>query len=164
MTIDALDLLLQLGGEFTFRERAIPVPPDMRSDYRMAIIVLILNFCGGHKKQAPLEKLHVLNWSMRTLTSRRAFLDRLDGKLHMRDVPLKFDPAFSREIDLACAEKLIVRTPSHALALTSQGTGWVSELLADPSCLNSERSFLESVGKRFTNSALNSILKPSPIW
>jgi hypothetical protein len=164
MVTDALKLLLQIGGEFTFQERAIPIPPDMRSDYRMAVIVLMLHYCGGRLKQAPLAKLHVLNWSMRTSTSRRAFLDRLDGKLHMRDVPLKFDPAFSRAIDLACAEKLIDRTTSHALALSSQGVAWVLELLAAPSCLNEEKSFLESVGKRFTNSALNSILKPSPIW
>ncbi len=164
MAINALNLLLQIGGEFTFQERAIPIPPDMRSDYRMAVIVLMLHFCGGRLKQAPLAKLHVLNWSMRTSASRRAFLDRLDGKLHMRDVPLKFDPGFSRAIDLAYAERLIERTASHALALSSQGMGWVTELLDDTSCLSEERSFLQFVGKRFTNSALDAILKPSPIW
>lgn len=164
MTSDALDLLLRIGAEFTFQERAIPIPPDMRPDYRMAMIVLMLHFCGGYKKQAPLAKLHALNWSMRTSASRRAFLDRLDGKLHMRDVPLKFDPAFNRAIDLAREEKLISRTQSQSLAISSKGQAWANELLADSSCLSDERSFLQLVGRRFTQAALNSILKPSTVW
>lgn len=97
METDALDILTQLGNEFTFRSRPIPIPYDMRVDYRLALLVLMLHFCG-HKKQAQLAKLHVLNWSNRTAQSRMSFLDRLDGKLHMRDVPLKYDPAFNRAL------------------------------------------------------------------
>ncbi len=163
MQSDVFDILMQMGDEFTFRERPISIPYDMRSDYRIAILLLMLHYCGW-KKQAPLAKLHVLNWSHRSDLARRAFLDRLDGKLHMKDVPIKFDPAFNRAIDMARGEFLIERTTNHALAITPTGNAWLEELLADPTCLPAEKSFFQAVGKRFTNTMLQSILNPSSIW
>ncbi|MES2738849.1 MAG: hypothetical protein V4672_21200 [Verrucomicrobiota bacterium] len=163
MESDALDLLTQLGATFTFRKRPIPIPYDMRADYRIAIILLMLRYCGW-KGQAPLAKLHVLNWAHRTTDGQRALLDRLDGNLHMRGIQIKFDPAFSRAIDLSRGEGLIERTESHALVLTPSGNAWLDEIESDASCLVQERNFFESVGMRLKNSILKSILNPSSIW
>lgn len=163
METDVLELLGQLGSDFTFGKRPISIPHDLRADYRMAVLMLMIGYCG-YKGQAPLPKLHVLNWALRTSTSRRAFIDRLDGKLHMRDVPVKFDPAFSRAIDLARGDHLVERTPTMAIVLTPTGSAWLDDIRKEPSCFATEKAFLEAVGKRLTNDVLKSILTPSSVW
>lgn len=163
METDLIDHLAQLGSRFTFQKRPIPIPHELRADYRMATLLLMLHFCGW-KGQAALDKLHVLNWALRTSSTRKAMRDRLDGNLHMRDIPVKFDSAFSRAIDLARGEGYVERTTTGAIALAPIGSAWLKDILAESSCLVGEKAFLMAVGKSLTREQLQSVLNPSKIW
>jgi hypothetical protein len=163
METDLIDHLAKLGSSFTFQKRPIPIPHELRADYRMATLLLMLHHCGW-KGQAALDKLHVLNWALRSNSTRQAMLDRLAGNLHMRDVPVKFDPAFSRAIDLARGEGYVERTSTGAIVLAPIGTAWLADILSESSCLVGEKAFLKSVGKSLTKGRLQSVLNPSTIW
>ena len=163
MSLDAIEILSRLGDRFTFRARAAPIHHALRADYRIATLLLMLHHCGRGGR-ASLVKLHLLNWASRQPGSRRALLDRLDGKLHFTDLPLKFDPAFNRAVDLARGEGLVERDVSQSITIIPKGEKFVSEIIADSACMVHEKHFFSSVGKRITDAKMKQMINPTTIW
>jgi hypothetical protein len=163
MRRDAIEILSRLGDRFTFRERAAPIHHALRADYRIATLLLMLHHCGRGGR-ASLVKLHLLNWASRQSESRKALLDRLDGRLHFTDLPLKFDPSFNRAVDLARGEGLVERDDSQSITILPIGEKCVSEINADSTCMVHEKHFFGSVGKRITEVKMKQMINPTTIW
>jgi hypothetical protein len=160
---DLVSLLASLSDSFVFRERPEPIHYSLRADYRISLILLMLHFCG-YKGQAGLVKLHVLNWASRKLESKRALMDRLKGRAEFFDVPLRFDPAFNRAIDLARGAGLVSREASQAIMITELGRGCVDDILKDDSLLLKEKGFFQLVGRKLTAEKLKEITNPRAVW
>ena len=158
--IEAIELLKEIGLDLTFVRRPVPVPADLRAEWRMAFICLAIQNCGRANK-ASLKKLHVLNWAGRSAESRQAFVERLNGHLFSISNPIRFDPALNRAIDLALGEGLLARDEKFSLYLEQNGTLWVDEIQKDKTCMANERKFFKSVGKRLSEKLVEKMLKPT---
>lgn len=134
---------------FRFVRRPMPLPAELRPDWKIAILLLILEI-SSHGGKSSLRRLHVLNWSMRSTRFRRDFEDRLKTPVPLFRLSVRFEPAFSRAIDLAVGENLAEWVGGNRLKITSKGKTWVGAIQQDHSLLLDEKQFLQGLGKSIT--------------
>ena len=145
---------------FSFTSRPIPVPGDLRINWRLAVILLMLGSSRSNK--ASLAKLHLLNDAVRSTQS----LDRLKSILsessgllgwHMR-----VEPAFGRAIDFAVGEKLAewTRTAQRSgLQLTKQGISAAATIAKIDGVLTGEKEFFSGVAKQISEDFVTKVLR-----
>jgi hypothetical protein len=71
---------------------------------------------------------------------------------------VRFEPAFSRAIDLATGEGLVEWVAGDRIQLSARGYRLVEEFLKDEVILGDERVFLEELGKSVTESEADHVL------
>jgi tRNA(Ile)-lysidine synthetase-like protein len=71
---------------------------------------------------------------------------------------VRFEPAFSRAIDLAVGEELVTWVGGDRLQISAKGKRWVKDILKDESLMREEREFLKKIGKTVTEKAAEQIL------
>lgn len=135
--VSSLDALLPAGTAFT--ERPAAVPGDLRSTWRLALLSLVLDRCHG--KAATLEQLHVVGWAVLDEDGRRRLRDAMEGHLPPDVSIVRFDPAWSRVVDLAIGYRLAEWTTTGRVKLTATGESFASEVWSSEG-LTEERSFL----------------------
>jgi hypothetical protein len=151
-------LLDEVDIRFTFKRRPVSLPGDLRPDWRIAVLVLILRKCS-HAGQSSLRRLHVLNWAIRSANSREAFLRRLDGQSAPDEVLVRYDPALNRAIDFARGLGLVIRVSGNRVRLTFAGAGLADVIAEQSDLLAGERVFLEKVRGRVTETAIDKLAK-----
>ena len=88
-----------LNSRAQLSERALPAPGDLRVSWRLAALVLMLDRCYG--KSATMEQVQVIGWALLGEESREAVLAVAESR-PLPDVPIvRFDPSWSRTVDLA---------------------------------------------------------------
>lgn len=144
---------------FSFRSRPIAVPGDLRIEWRVSLIVLMLG--NSRAKQASLAKLHILNDAIRA--SRSEHLLDLVVKTKPGGMPWAFrvEPAFGRAVDFVVGDKLAGWTTTagrSALQLTVQGTRLFDALTSDTDLLTSEKVVLAKYAKTITETMVTAVL------
>lgn len=134
---------------FLFREQPVSVPPDLRPIWRLSLLMLLLNRCC-REGRASLQKLHVLNWALRTPESREAMIEALDGVAKPDSALVRFDPALNKTLDLARGEGLVMQLNGPRYQITAKGRAIAEELERDRTAFLVEQGFLETVGSRLT--------------
>jgi len=153
------ELIDGIRGFFWFRSRPASVPPDLRPEWKIAVLVLGLSKSGWGGRMS-LKKAHVLNWAVRDDSSRKQFLRMIEGNRHLDDVPVRFDPAFNRALDFAAGEGLVAleqKTTGLIIQLLPAGLQLVEELDKHRDCLASERAFFETI-KRVSEERIRDLL------
>jgi hypothetical protein len=144
-------LLDGIRADFIFRSRPTSLPPDLRPDWRISVMLLILLKTGRGGTTASLKKLHVISWVIRHASQQKAFLRVLEGSASADSLMIRFDPALNRSLEFALAEKLVAfeRLVSGGLniSLTDAGRSGALQLEGHQDCLVEEKIFLEAVGK-----------------
>jgi len=128
---------------FTFTRRPEPLPPDLRPNWRVAMLLLLLRSCRSEK--ASLKKLHVLNLAIRTPESRRRFLAHVKGDGNPDDVIIRFEPGLNRAIDFARGDDLLRIEKGKSVKLTDRGSSIAQQIDRNEDCMVEERKFLEEV-------------------
>lgn len=144
------------GGTFTFTRRPTSVPPDIRPEWRIPLLLLMVRRC--RRQTATREQLHVLNSAVLSTGSRKALLAALDGRLAPRSPALQFEPAFDRAIDRAVGLGLLAMTPLSRLELTDLGRSVADRVDADEDLFTSERELLASLPRSLSQSAIRNAL------
>ena len=144
---------------FSFRSRPIAVPGDMRIEWRVSLIVLMLGY--SRAKQASLAKLHILNDAIRA--SRSEHLLELVVKAKPGRMPWTFrvEPAFGRAVDFVVGDKIAGWTTTadrSALQLTAQGVRLFEALARDDDLLTSEKVVLAQYAKAITERMVTAVL------
>lgn len=143
-------LLNGISADFVFRARPTSLPPELRPDWRISVLLLILKITGRAGK-ASLKKLHVLGWVIRHQSERDAFLQVIAGEVPADSLMIRFDPALNRAVEFAVGSKLLAfeRLSSGGLniVLTERGKDSAARIAELHDCLVSEKSFLHRVGK-----------------
>jgi len=135
--------LLRIDVPFIFTRRPEPLPPDLRPNWRVAMLLLLLRSCRSEK--ASLEKLHVLNWAIRTPESRRRFLAYVKGEGNPDDVIIRFEPGLNRAIDFVRGEGLVKIENGKRVKLTDRGSNIAQQIDRNRDCMVEERRFFEEV-------------------
>jgi len=140
-------LIDSIRAAFVFRSKPAAVPPDLRPQWKIAVLILGLSKSGWAGKMS-LKKAHVLNWAVRDDSSRELFLRMMEGDRRLEDIPVRFDPSFNRALDFAAAERLISldkKTTGLIIELLAGGRELASQLEQNNDCLSDERTFFETI-------------------
>src|ERR1019366_9944223 len=89
-----------------FKKRPNAVAPDFRPGWKVSLLLLILQF-GSRGGKSSLTRLHVLNWAVRSIRHQEELLTTIKSEAPLFSFNVRFEPAFSRAIDLAVAAALV---------------------------------------------------------
>lgn len=148
-----------LSGAFTISDRSQPVPGDLRINWGVALILLVLASSRGQR--CSLQKLHFLAHLSRTDQTRREAIEVLNRTREPSALSVRIEPWVNRALAFAIARGHAVMRDGKAAALTDQGKQMLDELSA-MSVLADERAFLAQIGPRTTEKVVDSIMKMEP--
>jgi hypothetical protein len=89
-----------ISTPFTFRRRPMPIAAELRPDWKIATLLLILQI-SSHAGKSSLKRLHVLNWAVRSARHQKEFERARAQPQSLFGFQVRFEPAFARAIDLA---------------------------------------------------------------
>lgn len=144
---------------FSFRRRSLPVPGDLRIEWRVSLIVLMLGY--SRARQASLAKLHILNDAVRFERSAHLLDMVVAAKPGMLPWTFRIEPAFARAVDFVVGDKLASWTTSSgrsALQLTTAGVALFEKLKAEADILSVERAMLSKYGKSMNEGAVSLVI------
>jgi hypothetical protein len=154
-----MGVVLPQFRRFSFAERPLPVPGDLRISWRLAVILLML--ANSRARRSSLAKLHVLNYAIRSSHARDRLLRILDKREHALNWQMRVEPAFGRAIDFAVGEKFASWSRVAArtgLELTVTGTTAATTITETIDLLTDEKVFLANAGRRITEQFITELL------
>jgi hypothetical protein len=164
MTTEPVDRLgSDIDVPFRFKRKPMPIAAELRPDWKMATLLLILHL-SSHGGKSSLRRLHVLNWSIRSPRFRREFEDHRKNPLPLFRLTVRFEPAFSRAIDLAVGKELVSWVGGNRLQIAPKGKAWVSDILKDDLLMRDEKDFLLRIGKSITETAAEEMFSSKGAW
>lgn len=144
------------GAGFTFQRRPTSVPPDIRPEWRLPLLTMMVQRCRN--QTASREQLHVLNSAILSAGSRRALLAALAGQISPRSPALQLEPAFDRAIDRALGLGLVAANAQGRIGLTDLGREIAGIVESDAELFTTERELLgslpQSLSQRVVRNAL----------
>jgi hypothetical protein len=144
------------GAGFTFQRRPTSVPPDIRPEWRLPLLLLMVQRCRN--QMASREQLHVLNSAILSAGSRRALLAALGGHISPRSPALQLEPAFDRAIDRALGLGLVAANAQGRIGLTDLGRSIAGIVEADAELFTAERELLGSLPQSLSQTAVRNAL------
>lgn len=148
----------KINVPFSFTRKPRSIPPDLRTDWRIAVLLLILYYSRSHK--ASLKKVNVINWAIRSTENRNLLLEYLLNKIHPNDLFIRFEPGIIRAIDFAKGYELIKVEDGESikLTLTDKGTKIAKKIDSFDNCFVIEREFLRKIGPHALEKNINALL------
>ena len=137
-----------LDVKFRFKKRPLDLPGDLRPNWRVPILLMMLRLCcrGG---KSSLFKLHMLNWTMREQGRQEALLAALSDPSQYDRIQMQVEPSFIQAVQFAVGEGLLERLENSRVKITDAGTKLAKEI-EKTECIIIEKSFLKSVGLKLT--------------
>lgn len=152
------NLLDSLDIPFTFQKRPIAIPADLRVDWRIGTLILIL-YISCRNSRASLMKLHVMNWAIRNIQGRELFLKLCVGEVGPDNIIVRFEPWLNKAVDIALAEGLLQRIDGDRVELSVSGTIMAKEILQTKECFVQEKEFLHVLRKSVSEVKLKNIIE-----
>jgi len=140
----------------TFHRRPTSVPPDVRPEWRVPLLLLMVHSCRG--ELASQEQLHVLNSAILRRGAQRTLLAALDGRLASNSQIVQFEPALSRAIDRCTGLGLLGLDSGGRLRLTDLGRGVVAAVESSETLFTTERALLAALPRPLTQTAIRTAL------
>ncbi len=150
-----LDALLD--GPFALIPGPDPIPGDLRLAWGVSLVVLLLG--RSRSKKASLQKLHFMAHSVRTRQSRQEALHVFDGQLKPADFVVRVEPWLIRAIAFARGAGLIELHRGRSVILTQRGEKLLEQVSKEKSILAEEKVFLDAIGHRATEAAIDRIMR-----
>lgn len=142
--------------EITFVNRPIQVPYNYRIVYKICKIVLIIGITCRRGGCSTL-KLHIIS---NAISSNEAFkeLTKFIENTSNRVSIIRFDPALTRAINYALAEKIIDIQSNGKIKLTDIGKKLYDEILNDQDIMIMEKDTLNSISNKLTEDKIEEII------
>ena len=141
----------------------MPIAAALRPDWKISTLLLLLQI-SSYGGKSSLKRLHVLNWAIRYPQFGAEFKEARANPLPLFGFSVRFEPAFSRAIDLAVAEQLVSWVGGDRLQITQKGRRWVTGILKDESLMRPERDFLTGISKTVTETVAEGLLSSKVSW
>jgi len=154
-----MTIVLPETRNFSFTPRPLPVPGDLRINWRVAVTLLML--AESRAKRASPATLHVLNYAIRSSRAKSQLAHILDGTEHALNWQMPVEPAFGRAVNFVIGEGFAHWTRVAArtgLELTEAGLKAASTVTETDNLLVDERQFLGTVGKKITEDFVSRLL------
>ncbi|MDL5051809.1 hypothetical protein QQ054_38030 [Oscillatoria amoena NRMC-F 0135] len=147
---------------FRFTRRPMAIAAELRPDWKMAALLLILQLSSRGGKSS-LRRLHILNWALRSPRNRAEFEQVRKHQQPLFSFQFRFEPALGRAINLAVGEKLVEWVGDNRLQITAKGKRWITDISKDESVMFQEREFLKRIGKDITEAFAMEMITVRPI-
>lgn len=141
--MDILKLVTQ--KEFYISDRKEFISCDLRPEWRISLLILILHLTGRSNK-ASRNKAHLANWVLKNTKHESSFMDYIRGR-GMRPF-INLDPAMDKAIDYAMYSKLLTIN-GNRLQLTDTGINLAANLALE-SIFIAEKATLSRIKKALT--------------
>jgi hypothetical protein len=148
----------KINVPFSFTRKPIPIPPDLRTDWRIAVLLLILYYSRSYR--VSLKKLHVINWAIRSSENRELLLEYMLNKIQPHDVVIRFEPGIVRAIDFAKGYQFIKMEYGKptGIILTDKGLEIARKIDSFNDCFVKEREFLRKIGPHVLEKDISALL------
>ena len=143
---------------FEFNDRPAPIPADIRADWRVPLLMLIVSSCRG--RRASLQQVQAIAAAAIFEESREVFLRSFAGEADPAALLIRYDPAVTRAANLAVGLDLLSWQNKSRLGLTTKGEAMLEAILADGGAFVEERSFLSDLGGKIPMSSISRMLEP----
>ena len=143
---------------FRFRRQPVSLPADVRPFWKIAELLLLLRESSRGGKSS-LKRLHLLNWAVRSEKYTAEFVAARRGDLPLFRFNVRFEPAFSRAIDLAAGLGLVQWVGGDRIQLAAKGSQMADQILSEPGLFDDERQFLGEIGKTVTENEADRLLR-----
>lgn len=144
------------NAAIVFQRRPASVPPDVRPEWRIPLLLLLVHKCRG--RTASREQLHILSSTILNEGSRRALVASLASRF-LPDLPLvQYEPALDRAIDRCVGLKLLSVTAAGRLTLTASGSAIIDAIVQADVVLQHEQSLLAQLPDYLTQTTTRSAL------
>jgi hypothetical protein len=152
-----VNILGLINRPFKFEARPTPIPGDLRPDWRVALILLIL--AHSRRNTASLEKLNVIGFAARSAPNRQSLLAVAKGELSTKGILIRFEPALMRALDLAIGEGLVQLVRKNRYQLTEKGEKLSSKIASTQHVFEAEKDFIRGICRYMTEMNVQSILR-----
>jgi hypothetical protein len=155
-----MSLVLPQSRRFSFNQRPVPVPADLRINWRISLILAMLG--TSRSNRASLAKLHVLNYAARSTRVRTQLTGIIVGTEPALNWHMRIEPAFARAADFVVGERFAewTRTAQRAgLQLTKTGIAAWKRLDDTEDVLADEKAFLKDTGRKVTEDFVSRLLQ-----
>ncbi len=159
---DEKALTLEASHSFRFTRRPMAIAAELRPDWKMAALLLILHLSSRGGKSS-LRRLHILSWAIRSPRNRAEFEQVREHQQPLFSFQFRFEPALGRAINLAVGEKLVEWVGANRLQITAKGKRWIADITKDESVMYQEREFLKRIGKDVTETFATEMMTVRPI-
>lgn len=143
------EIVAEIKIPIRFKKRPNAVAPDFRPGWKVSLLLLILQF-GSRGGKSSLTRLHVLNWGVRSAKHQEELLATLKSEAPLFAFSVRFEPAFSRAIDLGAAAGFVSWVGGSRIEVTATGSEIARKLKKNTQVFLPELLFLEGVGKSLT--------------
>ncbi len=144
---------------FSFSPRPIPVPGDLRINWRIAVILLILR--SSRSGKASLAKLYIVSDAVKSEKTRVHLTRLLAESLLPLEWVIRVEPALARAVDLLVGEGL-ARWSSVSgrmgIEATPVGVQLAEELQKIDDVLIRERGIISEISRPITEAKVTEIL------
>lgn len=130
-------------GAVSFSRRPQMLPADVRPEWRLAYLILILSHCRG--SVASLRQLAFLNQVLLSPRRRARFADIVGGSIQLDESLLKDEPAFLRALRLGIGLGRLAIPREGRVALTPAGRA-IAVSLREAAVLEDETAALSATG------------------
>jgi hypothetical protein len=148
--------LTDFDGPFLFTRRPESLPAELRPQWRIGVLLLVLSVSWG--KKSSLKKLHVINWAIRNDNAQENLIKYMEGELPPSMVIVRFEPGLSQALAFGQAEGLWELIGGKSIQLTTKGILAAKELEADSECFVSEKAFITRIKSHMTEQNITALL------
>jgi hypothetical protein len=142
---------------FRFQRKPMAIAAELRPDWKVMTLLMSLQL-SSHGGKSSLKRLHVLNWAVRSKRFGEDFTAILNDPSPLFGFAIRFEPAFSRAIDLAVGHGLVTWVGGNRLQISPKGKQAVTVALKDQTLMQQERTFLQTLGKSVTEAIADRVL------
>jgi len=148
----------ELETSFVFRKRAEPIPGDLRPQYCVSLLLIMLHI-SSRGARSSFMRLQVLYWTLRAKRNAEALESLVRGNIDPDAVLVRIDPSLNRAVDFARGEGLIRIESGGRIELTQRGADEAENLVGETELLKKEKILLKGLGKRLTEGKVNELFK-----
>ena len=157
MAEDRDSLAAGIDKPFRFKRRPMPIAAELRPDWKIATLLLILHLSsiGG---KSSLKRLYILNWAVRSAKHREEFERVREHLSPLFGFQFRFEPALARAHHHGVGDGLVECGGGDRLKITTKGKRWIELIEKDNSLLQDERDFLKRIGKTITENMASEMI------
>ena len=149
--------LALLDKPFRFSRVGESIAGDLRPQWRIAVILLILNE-ASRGSTSSMAKLHLITWMVRQPYRWELFEEILEGSRRPFGLIVRYEPALVRAIELALGEGLVEFLSGARVKLTDRGQKGAEEIVGSEALID-ELEFLRKSKSHLTEKRINALLE-----